>query len=317
MLQARRLLATLLALAAPASAIAQQPATPAPAPAPAPAPTPAPARPEDEAAIQAVIARFVQAFDAGDAPAAAAQFAEDGQIEAIDGTVVRGREAIAARYAEYLADAKGATLALTPESYRFVGPDGAVAGGRMVLTRPDGDAESSRFQAVFARRDGRWLLADVRDLPDAPPTPYERLKDLEWLVGEWMDESDEGTVRTTCAWDENKAFLVRKFEVEIKGQRSLSGHQRLGWDPSAGQIKSWVFDSEGGHGEGYWSRSGDRWIAKSTSVLPDGRRASATQVITRTGPDTMTWSSVERTVGDEVVADLPPITVVRRPPPPK
>ena len=125
------------------------------------------------------------------------------------------------------------------------------------------------------------------------------------------------TVRTTCEWDESKAFLVRTFTVEVKGQRALSGSQRIGWDASAGQIKSWVFDSEGGHGEAYWSRSGDRWLSKSTSVLHDGRRASATQVLTRTGPDTMTWASVERTVGDEVVPDLAPITIVRRPPPPK
>jgi uncharacterized protein (TIGR02246 family) len=309
MIQARRLLATLLALGAPA--LAQQPAAPT-QPAPAAA-----ARPEDEAAIKELVGRFVAAFDAGDANAAAGTFADDARIEALDGAVVSGREAIAARYAEYLADAKGAKLTVAPEAVRFVGPDAATAGGRMTVTRPDGDAEGSRFQVLFTRRDGRWLMADIRDLPDATPTPYDRLKELEWLVGEWVDESDEGTVRTVCEWDENKAFLLRKFVVEIKGQRSLSGHQRLGWDPSAGQIKSWVFDSEGGHGEGYWSRSGERWVCKTSSVLPDGRRASATQVVTRTGPDSMTWASIERTVGDEVVADLPPITVVRRPPPPK
>ncbi len=297
--------ATLLALGAPA--IAQEP----------PAPPVVSERPQDEAAIKARVAQFVQAFTDGDAQAAASVFAEDARIEAIDGNVVQGRPAITEHYDEYLADAKGAKLTVTPESYRFVGPDAALATGRMVVAHPDGDVEANRFQALFIRHDGQWWLGDVRDLPDTPSSPAERLKELEWLIGEWVDESDDSTVHTSCDWDANHVFLIREFVIEVKGERALSGTQRIGWDPASGQIKSWVFDAEGGHAVGYWSRTGDQWLIKTTSVLADGQRSSSTQITTRTGPDTMTWSSVERTIGDEVVPDLPPVTIVRKPPPPK
>lgn len=309
MLQARWILATSLAIGTPALA---QPEPPA-----APVDQSATERPEDQAAIKAQIARFTQAFTAGDAQAAASIFAEDARIEDIEGNVVQGRPAIAAHYAEYLADAKGAKLTLTPESHRFVGADAAMANGRMVVAHPNGETEASRFQALFIRQGGHWLLGDVRDLPDTSGSPAEHLAELDWLVGEWMDESDEATVHTSCEWDENHAFLLRTFVIEVNGERTLSGSQRIGWDAAAGQIKSWAFEADGGHSVGYWSRSGNQWLTKTTAVLPDGRRASSTQVTTRTGPDTMTWSSIERTIGGEVVPDLPLIAVVRRPPPPK
>ena len=53
--------------------------------------------------------------------------------------------------------------------------------------------------------------------------------------------------------------------------------QRIGWDPLTKQIKSWVFDSEGGYGDGLWTRKGNQWVIKSTGVLPDGRIAHGHQ----------------------------------------
>ena len=75
----------------------------------------------------------------------------------------------------------------------------------------------------------------------------------------------------------------------------MSGTQRIGWDPRHKQIRSWVFDSDGGFSEGFWSRDGERWVMKSTGVLKDGRAASATNVLTRVNRDTMNWTSVDRT----------------------
>ena len=64
----------------------------------------------------------------------------------------------------------------------------------------------------------------------------------------------------------------------------MTVNQRIGWDPLTKQIKSWVFDSEGGYGDEFWTRKGNQWVIKSTGVLPDGRTASATHVLTPTGP---------------------------------
>ena len=42
----------------------------------------------------------------------------------------------------------------------------------------------------------------------------------------------------------------------------LEGTQVIGWDPAAGTIRSWMFDSDGGFGEGTWSKKDNSWIVK-------------------------------------------------------
>ena len=51
----------------------------------------------------------------------------------------------------------------------------------------------------------------------------------------------------------------------------MTGQQRIGWDPLARQFKSWVFDSQGGFGEGEFSHDGDAWLIKARGVRSDGR----------------------------------------------
>ena len=81
----------------------------------------------------------------------------------------------------------------------------------------------------------------------------------------------------------------------------MTVHQRVGWDPLAKQFRSWEFDSEGGYGEGRWSRDGDRWVIKHTGVRPEGVTASATNIMTRERPDLVRWISTDRVLGDDSV----------------
>jgi hypothetical protein len=137
------------------------------------------------------------------------------------------------------------------------------------------------------------------------------------MVGEWVNENSDSVVHTTCAWTDNKCFLLREFTVKLAGHPALTGSQRIGWDPLRKQIRSWVFDSEGGFAEGLWSRQGNQWYVKISGVLRDGRTLSATQVITLLNKDSSTWTSVDRTIGGEVVPDIDSFTLVRKPPQPK
>ncbi len=123
-------------------------------------------------------------------------------------------------------------------------------------------------------------------------------------------------VNTSVAWTDNGSFLLRSFDVRVKGKPALTGTQRIGWDPLTKQLKSWVFDSNGGHGEGLWMRSGDQWIVKATGVRSDGRVATATQVLTRVSKDTLRWKSIDRTIGSEISGDIDEIVMVRKPPQP-
>ena len=134
------------------------------------------------------------------------------------------------------------------------------------------------------------------------------------MVGEWVEEGPEAISTCNCKWDESGNFLVWKYKVQNKNANASGGTTYIGWDPLTKQITSWVFDSEGGHGEATWSRlADDQWMAKASGILSDGRTASATQYIKRLGPDRTSWTSVDRVAGGEPVADIAEFVMARRP----
>jgi len=141
---------------------------------------------------------------------------------------------------------------------------------------------------------------------------YEQLKELEWMVGEWVDQGEDATITTVCRWTKNRNFMTRSFKVVTADDRVLEGTQVIGWDPADKRIRSWLFDSEGGFGEGRWSRDGNRWIVKASQVLKSGGRASAINVITYVDDNTLTWQSTGREVDGEMLPDVPEVTVVRK-----
>jgi uncharacterized protein (TIGR02246 family) len=242
----------------------------------------APERPEDVKAIRELGAAFTQAYNKGDARAIAATFSEQGEVTNESGVTIRGREAIADQFASAFEESPGEKIELKSESIVFLGPDIARETG-VSHTIPDGikASETTRYSALLVRSDGRWLQASVHEYPDRAPTPHERLKELEWLLGDWVDESDEGVVHTTCHWSEDKNYLIRDFTLRVAGQPAMSGSQRIGWDPLTRQFKSWVFDPDGGYNEALWCRNGtNQWIIKATGVLADGRTVAGTQVLT-------------------------------------
>ncbi len=121
-------------------------------------------------------------------------------------------------------------------------------------------------------------------------------------------------VITTCKWADGGNFLVREFTMKTQGRPVLSGTQRIGWDPTRNQFKTWIFDTEGGFGDGYWTRNGDQWVIKAEGVRQDGQHASLTNIITRLGKDRANWKSVDRTIGGTAVPGFDEFTIVRKPP---
>ena len=139
------------------------------------------------------------------------------------------------------------------------------------------------------------------------------LHDLEWMVGRWIDQGDDTTITTECAWKHGGKFLARSFRITTSGQVTLDGTQVIGWDPVRGQIRSWTFDSAGGFGTGRWTRHGNRWLVKTSFVLASGERASAINVITYVDPNTLRWQSTNRENAGELQPNIPEVTVVRQP----
>jgi uncharacterized protein (TIGR02246 family) len=279
--------------------------------------TPAAGRSADEAAIRANIALFVKAYNAKDAKAVAALFTPDGQIEGKDGEVTEGREAIAEVFADLFAETPKRKLEVFVESIRFLGPDLAVETGATKETlAPNEPPEDDRYTVLHVKRDGKWQMALARDEEGPPPTAYERLRPLAWLVGEWIDDGGSSVVRSTCRWNEDRNFLLLEFKLQINGRNAMNVSQRIGWDPVNKHVHSWLFDSEGGFGESEWTQDGNTWIIKATGVQPDGTTASATNLLIPTGNDGYVWRSTDRIVGDERQEPVA-VKVVRKPPEPK
>jgi uncharacterized protein (TIGR02246 family) len=264
----------------------------------------------DEAAIRGLVDRFTRAFNAGDARTIARLHTPNARVIDLANEVIEGREAIEREYTGLFHDNPGATIEIRVDDLRLVGPDAALEEGTTRVIPKDGTPIVNRYSAVDIKRDGEWLLASVRESA-GELTTHERLRELEWMLGEWIDESGDSAIQSTVRWTGDKQAILREFTIRSHGKVVMTGTQRIGWDPRAQQIKSWEFDSEGGNGEGLWARQGNQWVVKATAVLQDGRTATATHTITPQDASTCHWRTSERTVGSEVIPVVDDFVMVR------
>ena len=271
----------------------------------------------NEEAIRKTSETYAKAYGAGDAKAVAAHFTPDAEYVDEQGNLFEGRLAIEEALTAFFAENSGYQLDIEIDTIRFVGPGVAIEDGTTTLTSPEGEAtDYSHYTVVHVKTAGKWLAASVRE--QAPKDRREhraRLGQLEWLLGDWVDEDDDSIVDFSCQAVDNGNFLLRQFTVKIAGEEAMSGTQRIGWDPVNGKLRAWVFDSEGGYGEGTWHRDGDRWVLKTTGVTADGQTASNTSIYTFVSDHIMTWQAVDHEIAGVQLPDGEVVTIVRKPPP--
>jgi uncharacterized protein (TIGR02246 family) len=269
--------------------------------------------PEAEAAIQKLAESFVAAFHKGDARAVAACWAPDGDFTLQTGRHLQGRAAIEKAFADLFAENKGLKIRIESLSLRFLTPDSAIEDGTTEVFPPDGGPPSrAHFTNVHVKKDGQWLLSSAREAPFVPPGNYEHLHGLEWAVGNWAGEGDEGAVeRLAVAWADNQNFLSATFMTTVKDTSVGKATHWIGWDPVANRIRSWIFDASGGFGEGTWTQDGKKWVLKTTSVLQDGKKAAATYVLTPLDVDTMTMQTRDRSEDGDRLPDSKEVKLKR------
>jgi uncharacterized protein (TIGR02246 family) len=281
-------------------------------------------RDEDERAVRDVVARLTKAYNGGDAAAIASLFTPDGEMIDDEGTRVQGRQAIEQDFAAIFQLHAKAKIEIAIDSIRFLGPTLAIEEGTSTVTyEPGGTPESGRYRVTYVKQDGKWLTGSARELPD-DETGARALEQLGWLVGNWVDESPEALVKTSYRWADNHLFLVGEFTVQVAGRAAMSGTHRIGWDPLAKKVRSWVFDSEGGFGEALWTVSQtdpntgapQQWIVKMSGVTHDGAVGSATNLYTRLGEDRYSFQSRDRVIGGQRNEDTPEVIVAREAPEP-
>ena len=130
---------------------------------------------DDEARISRIIADQVVAWNAGDAKAFSASFADDGSFTNIRGDVFYGHQAFEDRHAEiFRTFFKGSKLAMSVSKIRFLRPDVAIVD---VITEvselkglPPGIRASTdgkihtRLQEVFVKDGGTWRIASYHNV---------------------------------------------------------------------------------------------------------------------------------------------------------
>ena len=216
-------------------------------------------RSEDEKAIRQVVDAFVSSYNSHDAAAVAKLFTPDGTTAGEEGAVTRGRGDIEKLFANIFKQYPKTQMENSIESIRFVGQAEAVENGTTTTVHDQKTpVEKSRYRVMHVKRDGKWQMASAADLPEDAWTGADELKQLQGLIGDWIDESPEALVLTSYNWTDNHRFILGKFTVQLGGKPAMTGTHRIGWDPLKKTIRSWVFDTEGGFSEGTWIHDGDK-----------------------------------------------------------
>jgi uncharacterized protein (TIGR02246 family) len=254
---------------------------------------------------------YVAAYNRGDAKALADFYAENVDYVDQDGTEVKGRDAMERLLADNFEQNPGAKLAITTEEVKQLTPDVVVNRGVATVTPANGAAETTQFTAIRVKRGDHWEISELTETEAPSPDAYSQLRALEWLVGNWEDQAGDHMVRSKINWAGDQNFLVRTYKVKGADATETDGWEIIGWDPERQQIRSWIFDSNGGFGETTWANDGDHWLIQASNVLPDGSRSTAENVLTKVDDNKFNWESQNRTLNGDPQPSLDKIEVVR------
>lgn len=272
-----------------------------------------PDREADKAAIEKLIRQGIQAFNDRDAAALVANWTAEGEYIRNNGAPVRGREAVQKGYEEFFKGLKGKPkLEIKADGLRFTSASTAVAEVTLRLINEEGDVAGSSWRnTLLVREDGQWKVAIVQEW-DRDTGLDVGLKELAWLIGTWQVADKGREVTTVYTWDEDKVFIRGKYTVKDGDKVVESGMQLIGKDNLAGAIRSWVFQSDGGFGDGLWTRDGKKWSIQVAGVTPEGRELTATAIYIHLDADTYTWQSVDQAIDGVPIPDTKPIKVRRQ-----
>jgi uncharacterized protein (TIGR02246 family) len=256
---------------------------------------------------------YVEAFNKGDAATLASFWTGDAELVEQSGRHIKGRKAIEASYQALFSASKGGKLRINAGTDRFVKPDLVIEDGTTEITRADdGPPTTASYTAVLLKQEGKWYLVSLHEMADIPPSNFEHLQDLAWIVGNWTDEAGKSEVASVSyTWADNQNFLVSKSRLAVKDVPVAGQTQWIAWDAAAKQIRGWSFQSGGAVGEAIWTEDGGKWTIKTSATLRDGKKILATNVLTTVDADHFTWQSTQRSLDGQPLPDTPLIKMKR------
>jgi uncharacterized protein (TIGR02246 family) len=261
----------------------------------------------EDAAIKKTMSDYGAALSSGELDQVMAFWTSDSDYVDEAGKMTKGKDQIAALFKKALPDLKGAKVTTSLHSIKLLRPEVALVDGNIDVTSTTGVKDVSRYAIVLNKTGDKWLIDSARDLPtqvvDLPSLASAQLKDLEWLVGEWVDQSPNVDVTVKIYWATNKAFLLMDYIVKREGMDPLEVTLRVGWDGASQRIRSWTFDSQGGFGEGFWHKDGKKWLVGTSGVLPDGGTGGSTNSYEFVDANNFVWRATDRDVDGQPLAD--------------
>lgn len=256
----------------------------------------------DVVAIRAAGKEYVNAAQRRDVETLQSMWTPDGDYIDASGAVFKAKELLR-RLSESAAESKSdIEIPRWDSTVRLITPVVAIEDGILNdIKQPNGRTLTSRFTAIWVKRDGRWFLDSLREATCDAEAINKPLRELEWLIGEWAGTSEDADILVSTHFSEDGHYIFRSFRVSAEGREAITATERIAWDPAAKKFKSWMFDSQGGTGEGFWVRDGENWRVESTATMPTGETTTS-QCIYRPALDgSFTWQAVQGLVGSEVL----------------
>lgn len=260
--------------------------------------------------------QFEAAFNKHDAAAIAQLWQESGvhRQSSVDATL-EGRDAILKAYQQLFKADPEIQLSLTLNSFRVVSPPVVSVKCSTQVVHTDKSVSYSRLSALLFKQGNQWLVSEVdeMDIPVSVTTPGSMLHELAWLVGTWSDATDKLQVTNHVFWGPGGNYLVRDYQIATKQGLGHWGMQIICWDNEKKEIRCWQFEADGSFGEGtYQPADSGSWRCPMVVKLPDGRRASFTQVIRPVSENEISLSLVDMEVDGQALPGSGPDKLVRQ-----
>lgn len=269
----------------------------------------------DEAAVRKTLASYVEVFNSKAAERVGSFWTENGShTDRVTGFRTEGRAAIQADITEVLKSPVAMKLSATVDKFRLVTADVARVEGETTVVMAGSDPMTSSYIAILVKKGDQWLLDSIEEMSlQQPASTIEALKDLAWLIGDWVDDSGDVKVSTSFRWTANQAFMLRSFSVETKAGLEMTGTQVIGWDPRVQQIRGWSFNSNGSFGESTWTKTDSSWLSKTIQTLANGDSASGTYVMEKLDDNSFSMQLLGHELNGVPQPAGPAVKIIRTP----
>lgn len=255
--------------------------------------------------VQEFVADYAKAWNAGNVEALNRIWTENGELIDAQGVSVDRKTLMTNRLAK--SDGARPVLSIDLEKVRLLEPNVAMVEGESKLAAPGGSVlQQTRFSGVLVKQDGAWRIRLIRQLStrgQRQESPDEPLKEVAWMVGDWVGVGDGIRVYTSTKWDLDKRYIVSRFEYEPEGGAPYKAEVRAGWDPQTQAMTSWYFDSRGTISTTIWAKNGDHWLGSITGTRNDGEGFTGTLAITQLDNDSYLRTLTNVKVGSETMPD--------------